>query len=365
LPGDLIWVEHVMTGTNNGNAYVAPSILIILMGSLGDVARGLCLVSQIKEGLPKSTVTWLVEPKCKALVEIHPKIDKVVVFDRPKGTFAIPKLYRHLARERFDITLDLQRHFKSGMFSFLSGARRRIGFHRRDAKELNWVFNNEHIPYFGDDLPKWRHYLKFTEYLGLETPKRLNFGLSGLNLVPYLPEAVSHMTGLFVVVVMGSAWQSKDWLYERYLTLVTDLVTSGKIQVVLVGEESQRIKSTRLCEQLHGRRPINLVGETSMMELVAVIRVANAAVGPDSGPGHLAAAVGTPYISLFGPTSARRTAPYGNEHLVVEAGAACSPCYKRVCPESERTCMQRIEADTVKKKLSEAILGQGEQGFFN
>jgi len=102
-----------------------------------------------------------------------------------------------------------------------------------------------------------------------------------------------------------------------------------------------------------------------MMELVAVVRVANAAVGPDSGPGHLAAAVGTPYVSLFGPTSARRTAPYGNEHLVVEAGAACSPCYKRVCPKSERTCMQRIGADTVKKKLSEAILGRGELGFFD
>ncbi len=173
------------------------------------------------------------------------------------------------------------------------------------------------------------------------------------------------MTGPFVVVVMGSTWQSKNWLYEGYLTLITDLVTSGKIQVVLVGEESQRTKSTRLCEQLHGRRPINLVGETSMMELVAVIRVANAAVGPDSGPGHLAAAVGTPYVSLFGPTSARRTAPYGNEHLVVEAGTACSPCYKRVCPESERTCMQRIGADTVKKRLSEAILGRGEQGFFD
>jgi len=184
-----------------------------------------------------------------------------------------------------------------------------------------------------------------------------------LSLAFYLPKVVVQTTGPFVVVVMGSAWQSKDWLYEGYLTLITDLVTSGKIQVVLVGEESQRTKSTQLCEQLHGRRPINLVGETSMIELVAVIRVANAAVGPDSGPGHLAAAVGTPYVSLFGTTSARRTVPYGNEHLVVEACVACSPCYKKTCPKPERVCMQRIGANAVKKSFQKPFRGKA-SGIF-
>jgi len=343
----------------------SPSFLIVLMGSLGDVARGLSLVSGIKKGLPFSTVTWLVEPKCRDLVEMHPKIDKVIVFDRPKGLFAIPDLNKRLAAERFDITLDLQRHFKSGLFSFLSGAERRIGFHPRNTKELNWVFNNEHIPYFGDDLPKWQHYLKFMDHLDLEGSEFLDFGLSGVDLTCYLPEPVARMVGPFVVVVMGSAWPSKDWFYDGYVHLIEDVLASGKVQVVLVGEESHRTRSNRLCEHFPDTGPINLVGETSIKELLGVIRAADAAVGPDSGPGHLAAAVGTPYVALFGPTSARRTAPYGNEHLVVEAGVTCAPCYKKVCPKDERVCIQDIGVDMIKKKLSEAILWKGNQDFFD
>ncbi len=340
------------------------SILIVLMGSLGDVARGLCLGTAIKRALPVSRLTWLVEPKCREVVEIHPDIDRVIVFDRPKGLPALVKLYRRLMGENFDVTLDLQRHFKSGLFSFLSGAGRRIGFHPRDAKELNWIFNNEYIPYYGNELPKWQHYLKFLLPLGVAVPEVPDFGLSAARLASHMPRLIAGIDRPFVVVVMGSAWESKDWVYEGYLQLIKDVLASGKHQVLLVGEKSQRKTSDRLCAEFDGLVPVNLVGETSIRELVAVIAAAVAAVGPDSGPGHLAAAVCTPYVALFGPTSARRTAPCGNEHLVVEAGVACSPCYKRVCPEIDRECMRRIRSETVRKKLSEAVMGEGEVGFF-
>ena len=138
----------------------APSILIILMGSLGDVARGLCLVSHIKDHLPDSRVSWLIEARRIDLVNFHPQLDKIIVFDRSKGAAGVWDLYQALRREHFDVTLDLQRIFKSGLFSLLSGARRRIGFHRRNSKEFNWLFNNEYIPYFRENLSKLDHYLK-------------------------------------------------------------------------------------------------------------------------------------------------------------------------------------------------------------
>ena len=112
----------------------APSILIILMGSLGDVARGLCLVSHIKNNLQGSRVTWLVEPMCAELVGLHPRIDKVIIFNRSRNILGVWDLYKNLLREHFDITIDLQRHFKSGFFSLLSRAKRRIGFKRRNTK---------------------------------------------------------------------------------------------------------------------------------------------------------------------------------------------------------------------------------------
>ena len=98
-----------------------------------------------------------------------------------------------------------------------------------------------------------------------------------------------------------------------------------------------------------------MVGKTSLLELVAVLKAATVGVGPDSGPGHLAAAGGTPYVSLFGPTAPARTAPYGSEHLVVQSGVSCAPCYKKRCPGLGRLCMRLISVEAVHKKLSEAL----------
>ncbi|MBT8351288.1 MAG: hypothetical protein KJO26_08660 [Deltaproteobacteria bacterium] len=118
----------------------SPSILIILMGSLGDVVRGFFLVSHIKNNLPKSKITWIVEPAWSELVDFHPRIDKMIVFNRPKNVVGVLNLYKVLSRGHFDIVFDLQRHFKSGFFSLLSGAKTRVGFGRKNAKELNWIY---------------------------------------------------------------------------------------------------------------------------------------------------------------------------------------------------------------------------------
>ena len=118
------------------------------------------------------------EPSWKSLVDYHPLIDDVIVFDRPRGIAAVITLRQDLNKHHFDITLDLQRHFKSGFFSLLSGAPLRIGVHPRNAKEFNWVFNNHHISYFSDQRPKLDHYLKFIAYLGGTPSDMPDFGLS-------------------------------------------------------------------------------------------------------------------------------------------------------------------------------------------
>jgi lipopolysaccharide heptosyltransferase II len=335
----------------------APSILIILMGSIGDVARGLCLVSQIKNNLPASKVTWLVEPICSEVVRLHPHIDKMIVFNRPRNILGIRELYKDLSREHFDITLDLQRHLKSGFFSFLSGAKRRIGFNRRNSGEFNWIFNNEHILYVNNelDLPKLHHYLKFTEYLGLPEPVSLDFGFSCLDEKSNLPDIVATMKKPFIAVVMGSSWESKDWFFEGYYELVKNILSSIKWPVVLLGDGSQVSSATKLCQKLGSHELINLVGKTSITQLVAVLKAAAAGVGPDSGPGHLAAAVETPYVALFGPTSPKRAAPYKCEHLVVQSKVSCVSCYKKKCPDLDRLCMRLVSVESVQEKLSLAL----------
>ena len=335
-----------------------PSVLIVLMGALGDVARGLPLVSHVKDGLSGSRVTWLVEPKWAQLVRIHPDIDSVIVFNRPKCLLAVWDLYKDLSQEHFDISLDLQRHFKSGFFSLISRAKRRIGFHRRDAKEFNWVFNNEHLDYVGDQLPKLRHYLKFLGRLGLSEPETLDFGLGSLDLKSAMPGVVGQIGIPFVALVMGSSWESKNWFREHYFQLVKDILSDEKRHVVLLGSPQDTPLALDLSDRISAPQLINLVGKTSLLELVAVLKAAAVGVGPDSGPGHLAAAVGTPYVSLFGPTSPVRTAPYGSEHLALQSGIDCAPCYKRRCPGLDRLCMRLISPEKVKEKLVEVLAAQ-------
>ena len=120
--------------------------LIILHGAIGDVTRALPLAVRIKDNLPDAHITWAIEPISKDLVLNHPAIDRVEIFDRPKGIFAYLKFIKELRKNSYDYVLDLQRHFKSGVTSYLSGGKNRLGFHRNNAKEFNWFFNNNRIP---------------------------------------------------------------------------------------------------------------------------------------------------------------------------------------------------------------------------
>lgn len=333
----------------------SPSVLIILMGALGDVARGLCLVSHIKNHWPDCRITWLIETKLVDIVSYHSGIDNVIIFDRPRGVRAVWSLRKKLASEHFDITLDLQRHFKSGFFSFLSGARRRIGFHPKNAKEFNWLFNTEYIEYSEDKVSKIDLYLRFTRRLALPPPQRLDFGFSALDLDTLRPNLTARLTTPYLAVVMGSSWKSKNWVSEGYARLVSDILASSKMGVVLLGDHSQAAQAEKLTRVIGDAALVNLVNKTSLLELVAVLKGATVAVGPDSGPGHLSGSVATPYVALFGPTDPSITAPYGSEALVVPANAECGPCYKRECPTPEKWCMREIDVDVVTKKIFQAF----------
>jgi ADP-heptose:LPS heptosyltransferase len=105
---------------------------------------------------------------------------------------------------------------------------------------------------------------------------------------------------------------------------------------------------------MDSHKVIDLTGN-SLVEMTAVLKAAAAGVGPDSGPGHLAAAVGTPYVTLFGPTPPGRHAPYGCDHLVVQTERDCVPCYKKRCPDRNRECMYDLDPEMVMEKLSKAL----------
>lgn len=323
-------------------------LLIVLMGSVGDVARGLVVVDKLKTHFEQIHITWLVEPTCAPIVKLHKKIDEVIIFERKAGLRGVKQLRHELRSRNYDITLDLQRHFKSGFFSWLSGAKRRIGFNRVDCKEFNWMFNNEQIAPFAQDQPKLLHYLKFVEYLGCDVTAPYSFGIEEIETSALIP---ANSIG----IVLGSRWKSKDWQIEGYQRLLLSVFDRTDMNVVLLGDKSQVGVAEKLQLACAHKCLFNLCGKTSLAELVAALKSCRVCIGPDSGPGHLAAAVKTPYVTLFGPTDPNRVAPYQALEYVVRAKIGCSPCNRKVCPGLNTLCMRLIPVEEVFSTLQRAL----------
>ena len=321
----------------DGTTKANPRILIVLMGSLGDVVRGLSILPRLKAWRPQARITWVVEPKSKEILTGHPAISRLLVFERSAGLSGIRNLIRELHQESYDIALDLQRHLKSGIVTRLSRAPRRIGFHRNDSKEGNWLFQTETIPYFGVARPKIEAYHAFADLLSAPPATFLADGLSHISLTPEL------VSGPYIAFVLGSSWNSKDWLASGYQALAQKIVDRLKHQIVLLGGPKDSAVAELIAKIIPENRLTSLVGETSLQQLAAVIRGASICVGPDSGPAHIAASFQTPYVTLFGPTDPVRVGAYGMQDLVVRSAIGCSPCEKRECPGLGKLCMRLID----------------------
>jgi heptosyltransferase I len=329
-------------------------ILIILTGALGDVIRGLAVASAIKQQLPGCTLHWLIDKRWKGILALHSSIDSLLVFDRKaglKGWFRFAGLLRH---GRYDLVLDMQRILKSGIFSWLSRAQTRVGFHKKNSKEYNFLFNNSFIEEQVPNKNKLEHYLTFLTSIGLQVPSVPDFGLQKVTEKLKLPDGFT-TTG-FIAVVLSSTWDSKDWPLSGYVELCKLLSARETAPIVIVGTAKDIESANQIISQVPS--VVSICGQTGLEQLLAVLNKAIAVVGPDSGPAHLAAAVQTPYVALFGPTPPERVGPYGMDDLVVRSTVGCMPCYRRKCPGLDKICMRLISAEAVYAKLNYAIEGR-------
>jgi len=326
----------------------AERILLVLLGAIGDVTRALPLLQRVRHGYPQARIVWAVEPASAALLHHHPALDEVLVFDRPQGAAAFLPFLRRIRAQRPDLTLDLQRHLKSGVISRISGAPVRLGFHRRNSREGNWVFNSHHVPSMAHFSSKLEQFLQFADCLELPAVP-VSFGLQLSEAedarVVTLLEAVPQP---FVAAFVGSSCESRLWFPERTATVAEALAARG-VATVLVGGPGDVAFATAVAQA--ARTPVtNLAGRTSLRDLIGIFARARAAFGPDCGPMHIAAAAGTRVVSLWGATSAARSAPWNNADGVLSGTAPCSPCYLKRCPIG-RVCMQAIGVEAVVDRL--------------
>jgi ADP-heptose:LPS heptosyltransferase len=297
------------------------SILIVLLGALGDVVRGLSVADAIKAWSKDTKIDWLVEPKSKGVVELSPSVDNVIVYNRNtpiSGLFNLrAQLNKNIAEfGPYDICLDMQRHFKSGFFSWLSRAAMRVGFHPSNTKELNHFFQTHTISQVSDLDNKFYHYQEFAKFIGCTIQSNTNTKLQIKIENPLLQSGFKAKNYTFVV--LGSSWNSKNWFFDGYDSVIKSLLSQNE-SVVLVGTQDQQLLSNQILTanpKFAESKLISMVGKTNLSQLCAIINEARVGVGPDSGPGHISAAFGVPYVSLFGPTSPERVAPIGMRGVI-------------------------------------------------
>ncbi|MBK8913766.1 MAG: glycosyltransferase family 9 protein [Phycisphaerales bacterium] len=324
----------------------ARRILILKPSSLGDIVHALPMLAALRAARPDAHVAWLAATPFAPLLDGHPLINEVIRFDRgrlgrawrsPAAAAELLSLMSRLRRPRFDLVIDLQGLFRSGWLAWSSGARVRAGF--ADGRELSPLFLTHRI-HAADALHAVDRNLRIAAALGWPA-QRVEFPLgirdeevsaarellrsAGVDLAaacdartgssaglgsPAPPDAgeSSGSGGGFVAILPGARWRSKLWRAERWAALIDALAERGRRSVVLGGPGDAEV--LRAIEG-HARRPIaSLVGRTTLRELTAVLSLADRVVCTDSGPMHLAAALGRPVVALFGPTDPQRCGPY-------------------------------------------------------
>jgi heptosyltransferase I len=293
-------------------------VAIVLLSAIGDVVHAFPLVASLKAAAPRARIEWIIQPVPAELARHHPGVDRVWLFERARGWRAYRDLRRALRGERFDLAIDLQVYAKASLILTLLDARRKIGFDRARARELNWLVTNErlaaHPP--GHVLEQ---YLEFADHLGVARRYEWPLILSSDEREAqrrFRATLAAPMAGL----VIGSSKTEKDWPAERWARLAEVLHDAWGYEVVLLGGPSAGERATAAEVVRRARCPVRDELRSPLRELLWLLDGAAIAISPDTGPYHLAVALGVPSIGLYGRTDPARVGPGRRfAELVVDA----------------------------------------------
>lgn len=324
-------------------------ILVIKLRYLGDVLLSTPVLTALRAAFPKACLSMLVNPGTEAMIAENPSLDRVLTVERSSSPLRQVRFAMGLRRCRFDLVIDLTDGDRAAILSRITGARVRVGFNRED---------------------RWRGRL-YTHLVSLKQDQSISricqdlmaVQLLGLTADAHLPvlrvrptdevgaraalTAIGILSGeRFVAVHPGARWWFKRWPAERFAGLIDHIQGKLGVKVVLLGgEQEQEIAESVLDRVETGCR--SLVARLGLLELAALLREASLFVGNDNGPMHIAAAMGTRVVGLFGPTDPSVWAPAGQGHAALYKGIDCRPCFPGGCRRAEENCMRLITLDEV------------------
>ncbi|MDO8535494.1 MAG: lipopolysaccharide heptosyltransferase II [Candidatus Omnitrophota bacterium] len=328
----------------------AVNILVIKMSAIGDVILSVPSLRAIRNKYKDAEIKVLVGLQSRDVLDGCPYINGKIVCDfagKDRGLLGIWKLGEDLRKCCFDIVVDLQNNKKSHILSFLSMAPLRYGYNNG---KFSFLLNNgikDDAPY----LDPIEHQFRVLKSAGIKPVDK------NLELWPS-PSNAGRIDALFqenwikpsqslvgINVRASSRWTSKNWPPRRIAELCDRLAKEFNIRVVLTGTKEDALFIERI-KALTASKPLVAAGKTDVMELACLIKRCKVYITPDSAPMHIASALSTPFIALFGPTDpARHVAPSKN-YLIIKKEMKCSPCYKPNCSKGFK-CMNGIEVEEV------------------
>jgi heptosyltransferase I len=364
-------------------------VLLIKPSALGDVVHTLPVLVKLRARYPRARIDWLITPENAEVVRYHPALSNVVLFARRdfskrgrrwRAFLSFVDLLKQIRRAKYELVIDMHGQVRSAFFTLISGAPLRIGFDRpikrgvtisaehdlknvpnhgwRGAREGSWIAYTHRIPIPTLDVHAIDRYLWVAPLLGLDNdPPDLTIHLS--------PEASDRVNRLLeehdvpaskplVVLVPGTIWETKHWTIEGFAGVARQFLQDG-FAVALVGTK----RDQRRCRQIAAAAlgTCDLSGQTTPADLAALIRRAEVAVTNDSGSMHVAASLGKPMVSVFGPTNPVHIGPYERPESVVRVDLPCSPCnYRRLsqCP-FDHACMKQVTSTMVVARVRKIL----------
>lgn len=294
--------------------HIPKSICIVRLSALGDVLMLVPLIRTLQLAFPTCTITWVISRPAYDLVEGMNDVEFIVI-DKPKHVLDYWRFKQQLRGRYFDVLLAVQASFRANLLYACIGARRRIGYDALRAKDGHAWFINETIQPGHDHTLDG--FLRFAAALGIsKCDIRWDLAISAEDKAwakAHLPAG----SGPLLVVNPAASKPERSWNVERYIAVLQHAQARWQAQVILTGGPSQH--DHELGDKIASALPVtNLIGKTKPKQLLAVIQQADVMLCPDTGPSHMAVAVGTPVIALHAVTSSEVSGPYLYRHLSVD-----------------------------------------------
>lgn len=336
-----------------------PRILVVRLSSLGDIVHTLPALAALRQACPNARIDWVVEDRFADTLGIVPEIETVHALSRRDGAAVRWRAMRRLAAHRYDLAIDFQGLFKSALVAKVAGIPKRIGFARGHCRELAWLLYTERVTPPGDCRNIVSRNLELAEAavreLGGSDHGTSNRDAALADVVQVPGPVLSGIddrlrrlgieTDRYAVLNPGARWTTKRWPVASYVSLAKRLQEELGLAIVVTAFGNERSLGNSIRDGLDGAA--HVLDDLSVREHAAICARAAVVIGSDTGPVHLAHAVDTPVVWLFGPTTSSRNAPPGRHGTALQSPLECTGCWKRSCPlyDSPR-CMEALDVDS-------------------